>query len=703
MHWGSVLNAAETRQIRVGFIHDGVDAALDQTFFTSTAHAYYYFDGFSQWNINRRGTYLVARDWTSPDGVNYPVKKTANATAGTDEATVIMPVPDENGITIRKYYRDKPPGIYVDGVQLNRQFPLDGEYLVADYPAKAALMGTADRMIESKANTDMGVTIKQKVLAWSQKNHDDYLIYDLTFTNTGNVDLDDEIELPNQTIHDLYFARIAWHGAYGTQPYWNGYYGQYPDDTLRIAYAYPNWVSGYTWGHNGTDYDRFGNPDRQIGYIQDPEWVGEALLHADKSTADHTDNWENQPWITGIFFADDLMFKNPEASNPQRLYNILKDGISQDDGTQELTGTKPGHHKLPHELMDITYGYEVNYDYDLVGSVYDVGPYTLAPGDSVHIVWATVLGSISPKVAWDVGKAWASGTATWNGPDELPPPAEDIYAARPEFTANDIAKDQWVSTGKDSLFQNSNAAQWAVEHNYNVPIPPPAPSMNVSSLPDRINITWGDESEQASDFAGYRVYRALGNPDPIVRENKFIGEWQMIFECGQGTDNQLTRTYDDTTAQRGDDYYYYVAAFDNGIDNDPGVSGKREQLESGRYLNMTQQAASLTRPPGNDLSDIRVVPNPFNVNASDVQFQGAPEKIVFEELPPECKISIFTESGDLVKVIEHTDHSGDESWGNNFETFQVTETGQVVVSGLYIAHIETPDGQTINVKFVIVR
>ncbi|HKJ67831.1 MAG TPA: hypothetical protein VKA68_07725 [bacterium] len=694
--WMSVLNAGNTRWMRVGNIQDAVDAAFSQTF-QHDPHAFYYFDAFSEWNINRRATHILAREWTAPDGTELPVKKTSNAMYS-DETDVTIPVPDENGIDIRKYYRNKPPEIYVDGVQLHREFPLDGEYL-----APEEIPGTADRMIESTINTDMGLTITKRVLAWGQKNHDDYLIYDITFTNTGNVDLDDEIELPDQTLSDVYVARMTVDGGYGTWPKWHGFYGQYPGDSLRIGYSYHNWVTGDTWGSNGTEYDRYGNPDRDIGYIQDPEWVGEALLHADNSTTDQTDNWANQPWATGIFSAEDPIFKQAQPINPERLYGIMENGFSQDDGSAELTGAKPGHHKMPMELMDITYGYEIDMPYDEPGNTYVVGPYTVGPGESFRITFATVIGSISPRVAWDVGKDWLNGTATWSGPDKLPPPAADIYTDRPEFTSNDIAKDQWVSTGKDSLFRNVAAAQWAVENNYNVPTPPPAPSVEVQSLPDRIQITWGEESEEVADFAGYRVYRALGNPDPIVRENELIGEWNMVFECGEGTANDLTHTYNDAEAQRGEEYYYYVAAFDNGVDNPTGAFGTKESLESGRYLNMTQRAASLTRPPGDDLSEIRVVPNPFNVNASAVQFQGAPNKILFMELPPRCTISIYTESGDLVKVLEHTDGSGDEAWGETWQTFQVSETGQVVVSGLYIAHIKTPEGESTNVKFVIIR
>jgi len=56
-----------------------------------------------------------------------------------------------------------------------------------------------------------------------------------------------------------------------------------------------------------------------------------------------------------------------------------------------------------------------------------------------------------------------------------------------------------------------------------------------------------------------------------------------------------------------------------------------------------------------------------------------------------------------VKTIEHTSGSGDEAWGILQNEQQTTNTGQIPVSGIYLANIQTPEGQSKNVKFVIVR
>jgi hypothetical protein len=257
----------------------------------------------------------------------------------------------------------------------------------------------------------------------------------------------------------------------------------------------------------------------------------------------------------------------------------------------------------------------------------------------------------------------------------------------------------WVATGKDSLFQNFSAAQWAVDNDFEIPIPPPPPSISVTSLPDNILIEWGDESEGASDFAGYRVYRARGNPGPAVLGNEFVGSWEMIFETTTGN---LVHSYADNDAQRGQAYYYSVVAFDDGVANQPGFRNRKESLESSKYVNMTTQAAYLTRE-AQTLDDVRVVPNPYNIAAQELQFTGEPDKIMFMGLPPECTIRIYTMSGDLIKTIEHTDGSGDEPWGRLSEEFSATSTGQLIVSGVYIAHIETPDGESKVLKFVVVR
>ena len=99
------------------------------------------------------------------------------------------------------------------------------------------------------------------------------------------------------------------------------------------------------------------------------------------------------------------------------------------------------------------------------------------------------------------------------------------------------------------------------------------------------------------------------------------------------------------------------------------------------------------------MAEIRVVPNPYHIKARNLQFgafDGA-DRLAFYGLPAECTIRIYTERGDLIDVLEHKDGSGDELWHST------TSSKQIIVSGLYIAHILTPDGQSAFRKFVVIR
>jgi len=75
----------------------------------------------------------------------------------------------------------------------------------------------------------------------------------------------------------------------------------------------------------------------------------------------------------------------------------------------------------------------------------------------------------------------------------------------------------------------------------------------------RIFTSWlASPSESNPDFGGYRLYRAIGKPDTTYEE---------IFACGYGTDQALTYYYDDISPVRGQEYYYYLVAYDDGTEN----------------------------------------------------------------------------------------------------------------------------------------
>ena len=155
----------------------------------------------------------------------------------------------------------------------------------------------------------------------------------------------------------------------------------------------------------------------------------------------------------------------------------------------------------------------------------------------------------------------------------------------------------------------------------------------------------------------------------------------------------MVHTFDDTTALRGRNYYYYVVSKDDGSRNDvsPGVP-----LVSSKYLTMTNTPAQLKRPANQDLAEIRVVPNPYN-RAANAFGTVTRDRLAFYGLPGVCTIKIFTERGDLVQTLNHDDGSGDQLWDS------LTSSKQIIVSGLYIAVFQTPDGRSAFRKFIVVR
>jgi len=681
--------------IEVGKYHDRIKSNGDQQQSEATI-GYYYFDDFVENLMETTGSHMLTRDWEDPEGNTHTIWGAGGGHAKVSPTQNWMPVPQEDGFTIHKYYRQKPPSIVVDGVHLEEPFPLQGEAVSPE-----RIPGTADVMIESWFNTMMGVTVHQRVFGWDEKNHDDYHLYEWTFINTGDIDLDEEVELPNQTIKDFYYSREAHYGhTWHSEMWWTSAYGEFPEDSLRMTYYYPART-------RGADYDNVGDPHPGTGYLEMPWAGGDAFVHVDTSPSDESD-WREQPQATGVYDQDlpydKLEFWEITDEERQQLWDLLVEGtthvgMNMYDSPPALTP----HHEVRTEETGLKFPDEVSWWTARAVSLSSFGPWELAPGDSVTVVYARGMGSIDPVTAWDIGTAWNAGNAadTWSGPFKLRP----MYTDHPDLapTDNDKAKDSWVFSSIDSLFQNMYNAQFNARNNYNVPSAPPAPSIEVQSLPNKIVVTWDEVAEQASDFAGYRVYRAAGNPGPMVQENQLIGQWERVFACGEGTENALTHEYEDTDAKRGVAYFYYVTSFDDGEGNAEGVFERKEVLESGRYMNRTTKSAHLTRPPGTALSQIRVVPNPFNISAQELQFVGEPDKILFVNLPPVCTIKIYTTSGDLVKTIEHTDGSGDEPWGDLLEEHMVSETGQRVVSGIYVAHFETPEGESHIAKFAIVR
>ncbi|MBN2011113.1 hypothetical protein JW960_17325 [candidate division KSB1 bacterium] len=97
-----------------------------------------------------------------------------------------------------------------------------------------------------------------------------------------------------------------------------------------------------------------------------------------------------------------------------------------------------------------------------------------------------------------------------------------------------------------------------------------------------------------------------------------------------------------------------------------------------------------------DLDEIRVVPDPYIVsNVMETSQFG--KKLMFNHLPNECKIAIYTVAGDHIRTIEHLDNTGYEYWDMR------SYNDQFIAYGLYVYVVSVPDGRKKVGKFLVIK
>jgi hypothetical protein len=615
-------------------------------------------------------------------GETYPYKVVSCGSRIARLENEMMPLPNEFVMVGKDFGppdRESHPDVIVDGLNASDNV-LNDEVDIKDNDLRP------DRLIISKLHTSIGVSITRKIMAFSNPYHDNYFITEYIFKNTGIIDLNDTQLDPVPQLTDVIF-----HFQY------------------RYAFAYEayrnNWsASGVSWGRNtvndvigensmadGAPFRALiswygphsqnapweadvGAPDQDEGSVMaGTQYVGVVVLHADRSPEDQSDDPE-QPTTTQYLGSD---------NDAQGV-----DQYDEDLMTRKYEFMTMGHPALSHAEEVGVGGYADGWGTDPGGysQAQGFGPYTLDEGDSIRIVLAEGINGINRLKNLEIMYNWFNENAPYRLPDGTTTSDRNQY------------KNAWVWSGRDSLMQTFARAVSNFENNYVLDEPPPPPDkFELTSGGDRIFIEWSASAEDWPGFDGYELYRAVDTPDTT---------YDLIFSCNAANKVNI---YEDKQARRGFDYYYYIITKDDGTNNTvyPGVP-----LKSSKFYTMTNQPAFLRRPPGKSLADIRVVPNPYNIRAQSLQFGiNNPDRIAFYGLPPFCTIKIFTERGDLIQSLDHTDSSGDELWD------QLTFSRQLVVSGLYIAYFEvTKDyrdertgrlvykkGENTFRKFIIIR
>ncbi len=178
------------------------------------------------------------------------------------------------------------------------------------------------------------------VLRWIEKysssvilRHDDYIVYDYTFTNTGNTDADDEIELPDNTINDMYVywthrnaVNQSTRYVIGNETGWGrNTMNDSRGDGVKVDPSNEQFRAMYSWHGYFPDkivpYDNIGGPiwdlnssaltynvsDDTVGRLGATQFLGTVTLYADKSPTEKVDD-PGQPSTTTWADSDYKLF-----------------------------------------------------------------------------------------------------------------------------------------------------------------------------------------------------------------------------------------------------------------------------------------------------------------------------------------------------------------------------------------------------------
>lgn len=639
-----------------------------------------------------RAMWIGVRSHTDREGTTY-APRVVHAGPRTPGVGEVFPMRFE---TVRRYEK---PAVTVDGFQSFDNFTVVNEIDASIEPSE---------VIVDSVNTLLGVTMTRKIMQFSQGYHDNYHITEYTFTNTGNADDDEETELPEQILEGVYFflldgyytnaqaaqtlpAGQAW-GKFQMFDIVGDGMGDYDQDFSGLRANF-SWL-GYTPGV--TEYNPIGAPvwndgpadiveGDSTGRLSAPQFIGRVTLHADKSATDESDD-PNQPTTTAHISQDRDITQSNSPFDEQQMrieYDFMSQGHRYPhhaDLINQPQGGMSWQERMATGQNDPSQGIAGGYNNSTA-----YGPYTLEPGQTVRFVTAEGSAGLSRLASVEIGEAYKE-----SGADDALQIAFDADGSGSIEADEEMTKNMWVMTGRDSLFKTFRRAIANYESGYNIPTPPKPPkAFRVISGPDKITLEW----ELFSDVtpAGFEIYRGRNRYQGAV-EDKF--QYEKIAELGSDR-----RTYEDDGVQRGISYFYYLQAVGE-VNSDPtGKTPTGVPLKSNRYYTQTYDPAFLKRPPGSTLEEAEVVPNPYNLaSAQNIRWPDQQDKLAFLDIPGESTIKIYSELGELIETIKHTDGSGDAYWD------LTTTSNQVVASGIYIAVIKDEEtGDQVIRKFTIIR
>ena len=565
--------------------------------------------------------WIGLKDWTDARGQHYPYY-------------VARLGPNEQGAFYTYPIQNKLVGRYPDTVvEVNGEPSFDKEATLDEIDPGLP----ADRMLHNVNNMSMGITVDRKIYAYTNEYHDNYHLKVFTYCNTGNIDDDDEIELPDQTLHDVIFYSInRWTGSeqatYATESAqrWGRYTvhdvvgdgnEEYPVD-FTAQYAWTGWT------HNSLfrDYSDLGGPllsdeaetvaaGDSIGRLAGATMMGQSVIHADRTATDSSYD-PGQPAYMAWIDNDSNIYKGRDPvpyagrATHEQLYElgiVAPVRFAGDAPCTDCRRTYP--HMADFNQPNGLFWDIASMEFKLTGgfaggfsSTTGYGPYEMGPGACIRIVESEGIAGLSFDAATKIGQAFKNGgidrdtdiiayDANSDGAiDPTPFDYDQVFVGTEAQT-----KDQWFLSARDSLFQAFYRARDLHEASrqmnvYPVPEPPRPPTrFSLRSQSRHIDLDWSPapDGPAVSHWELYRTEHWVDNlyvngclEDPSV-------------ECGYERVATLpagTTTYADAGISPGVDYFYYLQAVGEAQPDDHGAihgTPGSVPLRSGRYLTQT--------------------------------------------------------------------------------------------------------------------
>lgn len=314
-----------------------------------------------------------------------------------------------------------------------------------------------------------------------------------------------------------------------------------------------------------------------------------------------------------------------------------------------------------------------------------------------------------------------------SGPFTLQPGESDTLIFATVFGKNE----------KD-IKNNAKRALTLYENNWQIIDAPPAPVVEAFAGNRKVKLVWDTKAEEDPQFEGYKIYRSadggqtwgsqtfkdfsggihyvplaqydlvngikgfyktlpeyawfyLGNDEWVPLREEVKADSFAYFEPGDSIN-----IFIDNNVNNGMTYRYYIAAYDSGNK----VIGPLENPASNdpSAKNNTVEVVPQTKPAVSSLDKVRVIPNPYIV--AEVWEPGIQDHFIqFVNLPEVATIRIFNSAGEQIRRIEHTPL---RDIAPSISVWDLkNEYNQLVAPGVYFYYITSAAGETKG-KFIIV-